>query len=84
MPPETENSEPLVLDPVPASYEAAMAELERIVADMEAGRMPLESLLQGYRRGAALLVYCRERLQAVEHQVRRFDGTVFNARRAEL
>jgi exodeoxyribonuclease VII small subunit len=55
---------------VAASYEEALAELERLVSSMESGQMPLDSLLVGYRRAAALLAFCRERLQAVEDQVR--------------
>ncbi len=55
--------------PVAASYEDAMAELERLVAAMEGGQMPLDKLLEGYQRGAELLGYCRARLAAVEQQV---------------
>ncbi len=54
----------------PESYEAAMAELEALVASMEGGQLPLERLLEGYRRGAELLGYCRSRLEAVEQQVK--------------
>lgn len=54
----------------PASYEAALAELERLVQQMEAGQLPLDQLLDGYRRGAELLSFCRSRLQAVEQQVK--------------
>jgi exodeoxyribonuclease VII small subunit len=53
-----------------ASYEQALAELDRLVAQMEAGQMPLDQLLDGYRRGAELLAYCRERLARVEEQVK--------------
>lgn len=53
----------------PASYEAALAELEQLVAAMEAGQLPLDRLLDSYRRGAILLAYCRGRLEAVEQQV---------------
>lgn len=56
--------------PPPASYEDALAELERLVADMEGGQMPLDRLVEGYRRGAELLGYCRSRLDAVEEQVK--------------
>jgi exodeoxyribonuclease VII small subunit len=56
--------------PEPASYEQALAELDRIVQQMEAGQMPLDQLLDGYRRGADLLAFCRSRLQAVEEQVK--------------
>ena len=55
---------------VPASYEEALAELERLVASMEAGQLPLDQLLGSYQRGAELLGYCRSRLQAVECQVK--------------
>ncbi|SHN36355.1 exodeoxyribonuclease VII small subunit [Rhizobacter sp. OV335] len=53
----------------PASYEDALSELERLVIAMEGGQLPLEKLLESYKRGADLLNYCRERLSAVERQV---------------
>jgi exodeoxyribonuclease VII small subunit len=56
--------------PAPATYEDALAELERLVAAMEGGQMPLDRLLDSYRRGAELLSYCRGRLEAVEAQVK--------------
>ncbi len=63
----------------PASYEAAQEELEQLVARIESGQMPLDQLLAGYQRGAALLAFCRERLQAVQEQVRVLDGGVLQA-----
>ena len=54
----------------PASYEAALSELDALVAAMESGQMPLDQLLEGYRRGARLLEFCRGRLAAVEEQVK--------------
>ena len=56
--------------PPPANYEEALAELERLVASMESGQMPLDRLLESYRRGAELLAFCRSRLEAVETQVK--------------
>jgi len=47
------------------SYEEALAELEQLVS-----RMPLDQLLTAYQRGAALLKFCRSRLEAVEAQVK--------------
>ena len=58
----------------PASYELAVEELERLVQAMEAGQLPLDQLLASYQRGAALLNYCRARLQAVEQQVQVIEG----------
>jgi exodeoxyribonuclease VII small subunit len=56
--------------PAPANYEDALAELERLVGAMESGQMPLDGLLESYRRGAELLAFCRGRLEAVEAQVK--------------
>lgn len=50
-----------------------MGELESMVARLESGEMPLEQLLTGYQRGAALLQFCRDRLQAVEDQIKVLD-----------
>ncbi|RYZ15903.1 MAG: exodeoxyribonuclease VII small subunit, partial [Myxococcaceae bacterium] len=36
----------------PASYEAALAELEQLVSQLDAGQLPLEQLLTHYQRGA--------------------------------
>ena len=58
---------------LPASYEAALQELERLLVKMEAGDLPLEHLLGGYRRGAELLTYCRDKLEAVEDQIKVLD-----------
>jgi exodeoxyribonuclease VII small subunit len=57
----------------PATYEQALAELDRLVSQMESGQLPLDQLLDGYRRGTELLGLCRARLQAVEEQVKLLD-----------
>jgi exodeoxyribonuclease VII small subunit len=58
---------------LPDSYEAALAELEQLVARMESGALPLDQLLVSYQRGAQLLDHCRQRLDAVEAQVKRLE-----------
>jgi exodeoxyribonuclease VII small subunit len=60
---------PAVEQQLPASYEAALQELEQLVSRMESGQMPLADMLQSYQRGAFLLEHCRSRLQAVEAQI---------------
>lgn len=52
------------------SFETALAELESIVASMEAGQLPLEQSLAAYKRGAELLKYCQSALAEVQQQVR--------------
>ena len=61
----------------PASYEAALEELDQLVGLIESGQLPLEQLLTGYQRGAQLLEFCRGKLQAVENQIKVLDeGTL--------
>ncbi|WJF91426.1 exodeoxyribonuclease VII small subunit [Paraburkholderia bonniea] len=60
--------------PLPVNYEAALAELEELVARMEDGSLSLEASLAAYRRGAALVTFCQQQLEAVEQQVRVLDG----------
>ena len=54
----------------PESFEVAMAELEKIIATMERGDLPLEESLTSYKRGAVLVEYCRTSLAKVEQQVK--------------
>ncbi len=59
---------------LPPTYEAALQELEQLVAQLESGQMPLDQLLAGYQRGAALLALCKDKLQAVEDQIKVLDA----------
>ncbi len=56
-------------DEAPASFEAALGELEAIVAKMESGQLPLKESLAAYQRGALLLQYCQSALKDAELQV---------------
>jgi exodeoxyribonuclease VII small subunit len=68
---------PQPASPTPASYEAALEELEQLIGRIESGQLPMEQLLTGYQRGAHLLQFCRDKLQAVEHQIKVLDeGTL--------
>ena len=59
----------------PINYESALAELETLVMQLEGGQMPLDQLLTGYQRGAQLLKFCRDKLEAVENQIKVLEGT---------
>ncbi|MBJ7502516.1 MAG: exodeoxyribonuclease VII small subunit [Burkholderiales bacterium] len=51
-------------------YEQALKDLEKLIADMESGKLSLEETLLAYQRGAALLKHCQAVLTQVEQQVR--------------
>jgi exodeoxyribonuclease VII small subunit len=54
----------------PESFEAAMSELSDLVAQMEAGELPLEASVSAYQRGSELIKYCASQLDKVENQVK--------------
>jgi len=56
-------------DEAPSSFEAALAELEDLVAKMEQGTLPLKESLAAYQRGAVLLAYCQRALKDAQMQV---------------
>lgn len=58
----------------PASFEEAMAELEQLVAQMEAGELPLEASVAAYKRGSELVKFCAGQLDKVESQVKVLEG----------
>ena len=58
----------------PASFEEAMAELARLVAQMEAGELPLEASVAAYKRGSELVKFCAVQLDKVDNQVRVLEG----------
>ena len=55
--------------PVPKSFEEAIAELEKILGEMEAGQVALEDSLAKYERGTFLIRHCRGVLGAAEKQI---------------
>lgn len=58
----------------PATFEAALKELEGLVQTLENGGAPLEESLQAYERGMALLRHCQETLTRAEQKIRILDG----------
>lgn len=54
----------------PANFEAALKELETLVASMESGDLSLEQSLASYQRGAELLKYCQAQLADAQERVR--------------
>jgi exodeoxyribonuclease VII small subunit len=63
----------------PKTFEAALAELETIVATMEGGQLPLAEALAAYKRGAELLQFCQVALKDAEQQVQVLERGVLKA-----
>ena len=60
-------SDPVDIDAL--TFEQALAELEKIVAQLESGQAPLEQSIEMYERGAALRAHCERRLEAARLRV---------------
>ncbi len=58
------------------SYEQALAELETIVASLEANKLPLDESMSLYERGQALTRHCVELLDKAELRVKQLSGEV--------
>jgi exodeoxyribonuclease VII small subunit len=63
----------------PESFEAALSELEAIVATMEGGQLPLKESLAAYQRGAELLQYCQAALKDAQLQIEVLEKGVLKA-----
>jgi exodeoxyribonuclease VII small subunit len=53
----------------PKSFEEAIAELEKILSELESGQVGLEESLTRYERGTFLIQHCRGVLGAAEKQI---------------
>lgn len=56
------------------SFELALAELQRIVADLEDGRVGLEESLTRFERGVSLLKTCYQTLERAEQKIELLVG----------
>ena len=63
------NAQPSADGAVPSSFEQAMQELERVVADMESGELSLEAALAAHKRGLELARHCQDILARAQQQV---------------
>jgi exodeoxyribonuclease VII small subunit len=51
------------------NFEGAMDRLEKIVEQMESGKLPLEDLIVRYEEGMNLVKVCQERLAKAEQKI---------------
>ena len=59
-----------------ATFEKALAELEKIVARMESGELSLEEALANHKRGLELARFCQQKLEAAQQQVKVLEGDI--------
>ncbi len=53
----------------PPSLETAIERINAIVAEMEVGTLPLETLIARYEEGLGLVKNCQEKLDAAEKRI---------------
>ena len=63
-----------------ASFEEAQRELERIVAELEAGRASLEDAIALWERGDELYRYCLTKLDSAEGKIEELGRRVEESR----
>ncbi len=51
------------------SFEEALAELEKLVNDLDTGQVPLEKSVELYERGEKLKAYCEKKLRDAELKI---------------
>ena len=51
------------------SFEAAISELETLIAEVENGSLPLEKMIDRITQGAELIKYCQAKLNAMNGKV---------------
>lgn len=66
---DTEDTEDTEKKQMAKTFEASLAELERIVAQLENGDLPLEESLKLFETGVKLSRECRERLSVAERRI---------------
>jgi exodeoxyribonuclease VII small subunit len=69
------------------SFEQALAELEKIVGELESGQAPLERSIEVYERGDALKKHCEAKLEAARLRVEKIvvgTGGAVSAEPAEF
>jgi exodeoxyribonuclease VII small subunit len=74
------SSAPIPPDIAALSFEDALAELERIVRQLEEGRGKLDDAISSYERGTALKRHCEAKLRDAQAKIDRItvsaDGTI--------
>ena len=61
-------------DPEAIDFEAALARLESLVGDLEAGELSLEDSLRSFEEGVRLVRLCSDRIQSAELRISELEA----------
>jgi len=50
-------------------FEEALAQLEKLVAEMESGRLPLDSMVGKFEEGRKLVDFCSRELESIKRRI---------------
>ena len=50
-------------------FEEALAQLEKLVADMEGGKLPLDSMVGKFEEGRKLVDFCSRELESIKRRI---------------
>lgn len=76
--------EPLTTTDDPQSFEQQLEQIEAIVADLESGSLPLDTMLVRYESGMKLIDACQQRLATAELKVTEIaEATSLNAHNSD-
>jgi exodeoxyribonuclease VII small subunit len=70
-------------DVVRMTFEQALAELEKIVQDLERGQLDLDAAISAYERGTQLKLHCEAKLREAQLRVERISLDPDGRARAE-
>lgn len=55
------------------TFEEALAELDTIVEQMESKQLPLDQIVEKYKRGATLIRQCRAQIDKAEADIKKLE-----------
>jgi exodeoxyribonuclease VII small subunit len=75
---ETESSaqETLAFGDEELTFDDALAKLEELAGELEAGDVPLEKALEVYESAVHLFAFCRDRLDGMEQRIEQLSETL--------
>ena len=50
-------------------FEEALAKLEKLVAEMESGKLPLDSMVGKFEEGRGLVAFCSRELESIKRRI---------------